>query len=303
MPGMASMNKWAVAIHGGAGVIERTLDPKAAAVRISRLEAVLASAREQLSRGESALNAVEQAVVGLEEAPEFNAGKGAVLTAAGTHELEAAIMAGHSGACGAVCLLETIRNPIRLARFVLDRSPHVLLAGDAAERLAEDLDRVANDWFRTDLREEQWKKWKSTADEADAKGPATVGAVALDMQGNLAAATSTGGRTGKPCGRIGDTPTIGAGTWADQRCAISSTGHGEAFMAAVAAHTVACRLEFCSEKLEVAMQQMVHEGLPARSGGMIAVDTEGTIAMPFNCEGMYRGAADSMGRFGADIWS
>ena len=184
----------------------------------------------------------------------------------------------------------------------LDQSPHVLLAGKTAEAVGEDLERVSNDWYTTELRLEQWKQWKAATEEADARGPATVGAVARDVAGRLAAATSTGGRTGKPSGRIGDTPTIGAGTWADRRCAVSGTGHGEAFMASVAAHAVASRLELLGSSLEEATRQIVNDSLPPGSGGLIAVDTHGNISMPLNSEGMYRGAADSSGKREVAIW-
>lgn len=301
---MSSMSKtWAIAIHGGAGVIERSLCPEAADLRIRVLEAVITSAGAHLASGQSALDVVEHAVVQLEEAAEFNAGKGAVFTADGRHELEAAIMDGRSGTCGAACLLTTVRNPVRLARRVLDQSPHVLLAGQAAEQLVGDLEQVPNDWFDTELRRAQWSQWKQASSEADARGPATVGAVAMDINGHLAAATSTGGRTGKPSGRIGDTPMIGAGTWADERCAVSGTGHGEAFMATAAAHTVAARMAYGGDSLDGAASRVVQEALPPGSGGLIAVDAHGEISMPFNCEGMYRAAADSKGRFEAKIWT
>ena len=218
------------------GVIPRTMGVDAETTRLDRLRSVLSSTSSMLKEGMPALDVVEHAVIGLEEAPEFNAGQGSVLDATGRHELEAAIMDGMTGHCGAVCLVRTVRNPIRLARCVLGNSPHVLLAGEAAEAMGLDLERVTNEWFTTELRREQWRQWKAESDIADARGPATVGAVARDSKGHLAAATSTGGRTGKPPGRIGDTPMIGAGTWADRCCAVSGTGHGEAFMAAVAAH-------------------------------------------------------------------
>ncbi|MCH2154363.1 MAG: isoaspartyl peptidase/L-asparaginase, partial [Phycisphaerales bacterium] len=156
--------KWAIAIHGGAGVIERTLPTESAAIRVQRLEDIIASVSEALASGKSALDAVEEAVIQLEESPEFNAGKGAVFTANGSHELEAAIMNGHTGDCGAVCLVDSIRNPIRLARRILEQSPHVLLTAQAAQKLADDLERVPNDWFDTDLRKSQWEQWKARAD-------------------------------------------------------------------------------------------------------------------------------------------
>ncbi|MBG80843.1 MAG: beta-aspartyl-peptidase [Phycisphaerae bacterium] len=296
------MRNWAVAIHGGAGVIGRSMDPSMASVRMNHLEMVIRHASERAEQGQSAVDLVEQAVIELEEIPEFNAGRGAVLTADGKHELEAAIMDGSRAACGGACLLRNIRNPIRLARRVMEQSPHVLLAGEAAESMGMDLDRVENDWFTTSLRKEQWESWAATKREADARGPATVGAVARDQAGNLAAATSTGGRTGKPPGRIGDTPTIGAGTWADQTCAISGTGHGEAFMAAVTGHAVSARMRHLNEPLAEAASVIIHQEMPAGSGGLIAVDGSGRLAMPYNCEGMYRAAADSSGHLEIAIW-
>ena len=302
MVDMTEPIQWAVAIHGGAGVIARTMPPEAARVRMERLQEVVSNASAALAAGTAALDVVEQAVAELEEIPEFNAGRGAVLTSEGTHELEAAIKDGSSGDCGAVCLVREIRHPIHLARRVLETSPHVLLAGATAEAMGEDLERVSNEWFTTPLRREQWQQWKDTASAADARGPATVGAVARDHSGRLAAATSTGGRTGKPPGRIGDTPTIGAGTWADDRCAVSGTGHGEAFMACVAGHAVAARMKLQGKALSEAVQEVVGDCLPPGSGGLVAVDDQGRIEMPFNCEGMYRGAADATGRSEVAIW-
>jgi isoaspartyl peptidase/L-asparaginase-like protein (Ntn-hydrolase superfamily) len=302
---MPESSTWAVAIHGGAGVISRTLNASEASIRIGHLRDVIEHARDLLAAGVSALDAVEAVVIDLEEVPVFNAGRGAVLTSAGTHELEAAIMDGDTGDCGAVCLVRSIRNPIRLARRVLETSPHVLLADATAEAIGPALERRPNEWFTTPLRQEELARWVSRnqkASQADARGPATVGAVACDVQGRLAAATSTGGRTGKPPGRIGDTPTIGAGTWADDHCAVSGTGDGEAFMALVAGHALAMRMKLQGLSLHEAAEEIVHRGLPPRSGGLIAVDRGGAITMPFNCEGMYRAMADSSGQLEAAIW-
>ena len=299
---MTGIRQWAVAIHGGAGVIERSMESEEAATRLRHLDEVIRHAAERAASGASAVDLVEQAVMELEEIPEFNAGHGAVLAADGTHELEAAIMDGFHSTCGGVCLLKTIRNPVRLARRVMDRSPHVLLAGDAADPMADGLARVANHWFTTPMRKAQWEKWSSTEQAADARGPATVGAVARDQNGHLAAATSTGGRTGKPLGRIGDTPTIGAGTWADRICAISGTGHGEEFMVAVTGHAVSARMRFLNESLEEATRAVIMESMPAGSGGLISVDASGRLSMPYNCDGMYRAAADSSGLRESAIW-
>ena len=298
----------ALVIHGGAGVIERSAlsagDERA--IR-SDLDRALDAGHAVLAGGGAALDAVEAAIVVLEDSPRFNAGRGAVFSAAGRHELDAAIMEGHTQRAGAVAGVLTVRHPIRLARAVMDHSPHVMLAGAGAEQFADtrgDIERVANAWFDTDIRREQLAR--AHAGEA-AGAPAalppmpggyfgTVGAVALDAQGHIAAGTSTGGMTNKRYGRIGDSPIIGAGTWADARCGVSGTGWGEFYIRFAAAHDICARVAYRNDTLATAAHDVIEGIIPAAGGdgGAIALDVEGNIAMPFNTPGMYRGwiAAD-----------
>lgn len=292
---------WAIAIHGGAGAILETLTD---AHRVA-VEAALPQLTEvgagMLRGGCPALDVVEAAVVALEECERFQAGRGSVLTAAGTHELEASIMDGDSGRAGAVCGLRTVRNPICLARQILERTPHVFVGGQGAEDLAKawNLERVPNAWFTTDRRLEELRRYLAS-DGDDGPRPATVGAVACDVHGHLAAATSTGGTTGKLPGRIGDAPIINAGTWADTRVAVSCTGLGERFMLAGAARMVAARLELLGESIETA-SAAVMDSMPPESGGLIAVDGSGGLTLPFSSSGMYRGWAAADGACGFGI--
>ncbi len=296
--------QFALVIHGGAGVIERdqlsAIDEQS--IRAD-LERALEAGHGILARGGSALDAVEAAVVALEESPRFNAGKGSVYNADGRHELDASIMEGKTRRAGAVAGVETIRNPVRLARVVMEQSPHVMMISAGAERFADtqpQIERVANEWFDTDTRRaqldlEQARELAETVD-ADAdnlrgKYFGTVGAVALDMHGNLAAATSTGGMTNKRYGRVGDSPLIGSGTWADDRCAVSGTGWGEFFIRNVVAHDIAARMAYGGASLADAAAAVILQRVPelGGDGGAIAVDCDGNIAMPFNTSGMYRG--------------
>lgn len=296
-------NPFALVIHGGAGVIERdqlSADEEQA-IR-SDLDAALEAGRRILADGGSALDAVEAAVVALEESPRFNAGKGSVYNAEGRHELDASLMEGRTRRAGAVAGVETIRNPIRLARAVMEQSPHVMMIGAGAERFADtqpQIGRVANDWFDTDTRHSQLlleQAREQIAAEADAdnlrgKYFGTVGAVALDTHGDLAAATSTGGMTNKRYGRVGDSPLIGAGTWADERCAVSGTGWGEFFIRNAVAHDIAARMAYGGDTLKAAAEAVIMRRVPelGGDGGAIAVDRDGNIAMPFSTSGMYRG--------------
>jgi beta-aspartyl-peptidase (threonine type) len=292
----------ALVIHGGAGVIER--DRLSAAderdIRAD-LDRALDAGQSVLSRGGSALDAVEAAVRVLEDSARFNAGKGAVFNAEGRHELDAAIMEGHTQRAGAVAGVTTVRHPVQLARAVMEHSSHVLLAGVGAEQFCDtrkDIERVANSWFDTDVRRAQLEKAQAL-ENGEARGLptmpggyfGTVGAVALDVHGHIAAATSTGGMTNKRFGRIGDSPIIGAGTWADARCGISGTGWGEFYIRHAVAHDIAARIAYRGDTLAVAAQSVIGQVVPAAggSGGAIALDSEGNIAMPFNTAGMYRG--------------
>ena len=293
-------NPFALVIHGGAGVIER--DQLSAADEQSiraDLDAALEAGRRILADGGSALDAVEAAVVVLEESPRFNAGKGSVYNAEGRHELDASIMDGKTRRAGAVAGVETVRNPVRLARAVMEHSPHVMMISAGAERFADtqpQIERVSNDWFDTDIRraqlDQEQARERSEAGDESLRGKyfGTVGAVALDAQGNLAAATSTGGMTNKRYGRVGDSPLVGAGTWADERCAVSGKGWGEFFIRNVVAHDIAARMAYGGDTLAAAADAVIMQRVPelGGDGGAIAVDRDGNIAMPFSTAGMYR---------------
>jgi beta-aspartyl-peptidase (threonine type) len=258
----------------------------------------LVAGRDILAAGGSALDAVTQAVCALEDEPLFNAGRGSVFTRAGTQEMDAAVMDGRDRRAGAVASIFGPRNPVLAARAVMERSPHVLLIGDGATRFCREagLAFAEPDYFFTEAR---WRALAETlaqeqmgrvdADEARRHG--TVGAVARDRDGNLAAATSTGGMTGKLPGRVGDSPIIGAGTFADNAsCAVSATGHGEFFIRYAAAHEIAARIAHGNKSLVEAAASVVAElGQVGGSGGLVAVGCDGAVALPFNCSGMYRG--------------
>ena len=311
-----------IAIHGGAGTILRaSMSTSAEADYHAALNAVLAAGQRVLADGGSALDAVSEAVRLLEDCALFNAGHGAVYTAAGTHELDAAIMDGRTLDAGAICCVKRVRNPILAARRVLEHSDHVLFTGEGAEAFAaaQGLDFVDNSYFDTDARYRQWQLAReqqrpmldhdaATLASAAAKNEeptphepidpnrkfGTVGAVALDRHGHLAAATSTGGVTNKQVGRVGDTPLIGAGCYADDAtCAVSTTGSGEMFMRMVAAYDVAAQMAYRGVSLEQAAHDVVMNRLPKIDGrgGLVAVDVHGNVTLSFNTEGMYRGFA------------
>ncbi len=287
---------YAIAIHGGAGTLPRTADGSHEREVTLALERALRRGLAILEAGGPALAAVEQAVMALEDDALFNAGRGAVFNAAGGHELDASLMDGHTLRCGAVAAVRTVKNPILLARAVMERTPHVLLVGEGAEAFAGEVgaERVKTDYFDTPRRFDEWQKARQS------KG--TVGAVAVDREGHTAAATSTGGTTHKKVGRVGDSALIGAGTYADARCAVSGTGIGEEFIRHNVAHTVCMLTEVGRMTLAEAADHMVRERLKPGDGGVIAVSQSGDIAMPFNTEGMYRGAATSRGRFEVALW-
>ena len=303
-PGPATP-RTALVIHGGAGYVARDAlsaeDEKAAR---ADLDAALDAGNAVLASGGAALDAVQAAVHVLEESPRFNAGKGAVFNAKGGHELDAAIMEGHTRRAGSVAGVTTIKNPIKLARTVMEHSAHVMLAGAGAEAFADtrpEIERVPNNWFDTDKRRQQLEKAQR---EEAAKGKreasrslddaptyfGTVGAVALDAQGHIAAATSTGGMTNKKWGRVGDAPIIGAGTWADDRCGVSGTGWGEFYIRNAVAHDICARVAYRGDSLADAAQEVVNTIVPAAGGdgGAIALDRDGNIAMPFNSGTMFR---------------
>ncbi len=302
---------YAIAIHGGAGVISRDTDPAQVQAYQDALAEALRRGQAILEGGGTSLDAVESTVRYLEDQPQFNAGRGAVFTEAGGHELDASIMDGKSLACGAVAGVKTVKNPITLARLVMERTPHILLAGEGAEAFAEEMgvERVGQDYFHTDRRYEQWQRARQRRttmldhSEVDATKMGTVGCVALDKHGNLAAATSTGGMTNKKAGRVGDSPLIGAGNYAENAtCAVSGTGIGEEFIRHGVAQRVAAAMRYKGLSLEAAAGHVVREVLKPGDGGVIAVDGSGNIAMVFNTQGMFRGAADSRGQFEVGIW-
>ena len=296
---------YAIAIHGGAGAVPRaTLSPEREQRYRAGLEAALAGGYAVLERGGSSLDAVTAAVRILEDDPCFNAGRGAALTREGAAELDAAIMDGRQQRAGAVASVRHVKNPVELARRVMEKSRHVLLVSGGAEEFAleEGFGLVPNLYFRTPERISQLEHEQRGERVSDLVPPptrGTVGAVARDRDGNLAAATSTGGMTNKRPGRVGDSPIIGAGTYAKNGvCAVSATGHGEYFIRAVAAHHVCAAVEYRGMTLAVAMRELLHDILPGLGGdgGLIGVDGGGHIVMDFSTEGMYRGARDSSGR-------
>lgn len=291
----------AIAIHGGAGLIRRdALTPERQRAALASLHRVITEGARALAQGAPALQAVIEAVVALEDDPLFNAGHGAVLAADGGIELDAAVMDGERRA-GAVTGVRTVRNPVRLAAAVLEHTPHVLVAGHGAEALAEQLqlERVEPGYFVTPEREAQLQVARASGRfhldhggaERDVYG--TVGAVAVDAGGHVASATSTGGMVNKRPGRVGDTPIVGAGTFAwDATAAISCTGHGEPLTTLGAAGRVSARMELLGEDLHTAAAQVIAHDLPALGGqgGLIAVDAHGNVALPFNTAGMFRAA-------------
>lgn len=307
-----------IAIHGGAGTISRSAGTMAQTEAYhAALHGILTAAQSLLAGGGSALDAVSLAVDLLEECPLFNAGHGAVFTRDETHELDAAVMDGASLRAGAVACVSRIRRPLRAARAVMEHSGHVLLVGAGAEAFARErgLEMVAPDYFSTEARRDQLRRaLASGASVLDHDGAAlvfrgsasaaaplqegsklgTVGAVALDAHGNLAAATSTGGMTNKRPGRVGDSPLVGAGTYADNRtAAVSCTGTGEIFMRTAAAYDICARMAYAGVSLDEAAKEVVMKVLPPLGGrgGLIAVDAQGNLSLPFNTEGMYRGHA------------
>jgi beta-aspartyl-peptidase (threonine type) len=288
---------FALAIHGGAGTLPRAEAGDAVQLKYrAGLAAALDAGFAVLETGGTSLDAVTRAVVVLEDNPLFNAGHGAVFTADGINELDAAIMDGRTLAAGAVCGVTHVKNPIELARAVMEQSDYVMLAGAGAEEfaLSRGIALVPRAYFHTPERWKQLERIRGGDAGLSAltiSHVGTVGAVALDAAGRLAAATSTGGMTGKRHGRIGDSPIIGAGTYADDRsCAVSATGHGELFIRAAVAHDICSRMRFGGRALDDAVREVVHGELVRLrgEGGVIAIDGQGEVAMEFNSEGMFR---------------
>lgn len=304
---MIPMKTFSIAIHGGAGtLVKGMMTPELEAQYKSALQSALNEGYKLLEDGKSAVEAVEEAVKLLENSHLFNAGKGSVFTATETHEMDASIMDGKTLNAGGVSLITGIKNPVSLARDVMEKSEHVFLAGDGAMQFAKELNYKLEDasYFYDEFRHKQWLEIKDTdsfqldhATKKDSKF-GTVGAVACDKDGNIAAATSTGGMTNKKWGRVGDSPMIGAGNYANNKtCAISCTGSGEFFIRGVVAYDVACLMEHKGMSVKDASSEVIHKRILeiGGDGGLIAVDTNGNIAMPFNTEGMYRGQKSSDG--------
>jgi len=304
-------HKIALALHGGAGtILKSSMTDNLQKEYETGLQNAVDAGYAVLAKGGSALDAVEITVITLENFPLFNAGKGSVFNHDGKHEMDASIMEGKEWRAGAVCGVTGIKNPIALARKVIDESEHVLLSGKGAEQFArqQNIAFENDDYFFNQLRYDQWqealKEDKVQLDHSDKKF-GTVGAVALDIHGNLAAATSTGGMTNKKFGRIGDSPIIGAGTYANNAtCAISCTGHGELFIRSVVAYDISCLMEYKKFSLEEACEIVVHEKLIkiGGEGGLVAVDKDGNICMPFNSEGMYRACKTNNGKMEIKIY-
>jgi L-asparaginase / beta-aspartyl-peptidase len=330
------MAKIAIAIHGGAGTILRSqMTPDLEREYRHELGSALNAGWDILENGGSSLDAVEAAVVSLEDFPLFNAGRGSVFTSEGKNEMDAAIMDGTRLKAGSVAFVRNVKNPVRLARLVMEQTEHVLLAGDGANQFAAEtgIETAPDEYFFTEHR---WLQLQDAiadgrvhldhtaetqrhidGEAKDASGSTsiphsalriphskgTVGAVACDVNGGLASATSTGGMTNKKFGRIGDSPIIGAGTYADDRCAVSCTGHGEFFMLGVSAYDVAARMRYKELTLEEAARETIDRlGEIGGEGGLIAVDTHGNVTLPFNSEGMYRGWVTSPSRLSTEIY-
>lgn len=301
------MNNFSIAVHGGAGtLVKGMMTPELESNYKKALKKALEAGYKFLSQGKSSLDAVEEAVRLLEDSPLFNAGKGSVFTAKGTHEMDASIMDGNSLKAGAVSLVTGIKNPVHLARAVMEKSEHVFLAGEGAMRFAiENKFHIETpDYFYNEFRYQQWQEIKGSDSfqldhslKKDSKF-GTVGAVACDQNGNIAAATSTGGMTNKKWGRVGDSPMIGAGNYANNKtCAVSCTGSGEFFIRGVVAYDVSCLMEHKGMTLAQAADEVINKRILEINGdgGLIAIDAKGNIAMPFNTEGMYRACKSSSG--------
>ncbi len=318
------MSKFTIAIHGGAGtILKKNMTPALEKAYKDGLVAALNAGYSILEKGGTALDAVKAAVISLEDNILFNAGRGSVFTNKGHHEMDASVMNGKDLRAGAVAGVQGIRNPVALAYEVMQRTEHVMLSGDGAVEFAAEIKMPleTDEYFYSEFRYNQWEHVrdsdstaldhnintssfaKASADKEKKFG--TVGAVACDKNGDIAAATSTGGMTNKKFGRVGDTPLIGCGTYANNKtCAISATGHGELFMKAVAAYDVSALMEYKNYSLQQAMDEVVNKKLVAieGEGGMIGVDAQGNAAMVFNSEGMYRAMKNSNGRMEIDIY-
>ncbi len=301
-PAESTSNIYTIVIHGGAGTIKQSMPDSVKQLYYSALSHALQIGKEILAGGGTSMEAVERVVNYFETDSKFNAGIGSVYTADGTHEMDAAIMDGRDLSCGSVAGVQHIPLPISLARLVMEKTAHVMLAGEGAERFAQSMGikLVRGDYFDTPERKRQWEEYKKRIEQGK---HGTVGCVALDIHGNLAAGTSTGGMTGKMPGRIGDAPLIGDGTYANNRtCAVSCTGWGEKFIRNTVAFNVSALMEYKGMTLAQATNEVIYKRLQPDDGGLIAVDSKGNYAMPFNSSGMFRGVATSTGTFEVRIW-
>ena len=314
--------RFAIVIHGGAGSSAEGVAQDAVDARCASLKAALDRGVGILEQGGSSLDAVEAVIQILEDDPKFNAGKGAVFNAEGSHELDASIMFGKDKSCGAVAGVSNVKNPIELARRVMTETRHVLLAGKGAEEFAvqQEVDLVEPSYFDTPGAKKSWERYKSRMSDSGSHEPGlddgsnqdvaqqerdethwnigTVGCVALDSEGNIAAGTSTGGMTYKKFGRVGDSPVVGAGTYADnETCGVSATGNGEQYIRNAVAYDVSAQMKYKHASLAEAVTDNLENRLNKNDGGLIAIDKDGNIAMGFNTAGMARAAADSNGRY------
>ncbi len=292
-------SKYTIVIHGGAGYISPEIPVEVKDAFKSSLTTALNIGKNILEDGGTSLDAVEQVIRFFEDDSLFNSGKGAVFTSEGTHELDASIMVGKDLSTGAVAGVKTIKNPISLARIVMEKTPHVLFAGEGADELGKKfgVDIVDNKYFDVERRFQQWK----IKHQENIKG--TVGCVAIDKDGNIVAGTSTGGLTDKWAGRVGDSPLVNAGTYADNNtCGVSATGQGELFIRNTVAYNISALMKFKGYSLQEAANEMILNVLPEGSGGIIAVDKEGKYALVFNTSSMLRGIANSNGDFEVNIW-
>ena len=305
------MKPISIAIHGGAGtILKSAMTPELESNYLNALETAVGVGYDILLDGGTALDAVEASVMEMEDSHLFNAGKGSVFTNEGKHEMDASIMEGRNLKAGAVAGIKNVRNPVQLARNVMEHSEHVFLCFEGAEEFARKmhLDFEDDQYFFDQLRYDQWihirDSEKTQLDHSDKKF-GTVGAVALDSSGNLAAATSTGGMTNKRYGRVGDTPMIGSGTYANNRsCAVSCTGHGEFFIRGVVAYDISCLMEYKGYSLKQACDFVVNDKLKklGGEGGLVAIDASGNIQLTFNSEGMYRAFVDAEGNRKCEIY-
>lgn len=294
--------KYTIVIHGGAGTISKNLPDSVKKAYTDALAHALKIGKDILAKGGKSIDAVEAVIQYFETDPKFNSGIGAVFTAEGKHELDACVMLGQDLSTGAVAGVKHIAHPIKLAKLVMEKTPHVLFAGEGADLLGKKfgLKWVDNSYFDTPHRRESWEKWKAKMDK---EKHGTVGCVCLDQYGNIAAGTSTGGLTGKMPGRVGDSPIVGAGTYANNKtCGISGTGTGELYIRHNVAFNISALMEYKGYTLQQAEDEMIHKVLSPGDGGVIGVDKDGNYAFSFNTEGMFRGVATSAGKFEVKIW-